>query len=160
MPLIINQQRVDDDNWQRIESEEQLELTGDRIVDWSLWQAHKAALKARDGRLGVRIDGDVDLAELAADLPGLDLVAVNFPSFADGRGFSQARLLRGRYGFKGQVRAVGDVTWDRLRFMSRCGFDALEVAEERYSDEMLRAFDEISVRYQGAEDDSRPLYRQ
>ena len=160
MPLIIDRQPVAEDSWIRVSSAEGLEQSGDLLLDWALWQSHGEALKARGGRCGVVIDGEVELDDLAPHLADLDLVAVAFPSFADGRGFSQARLLRQRYGFKGQIRAVGDVTWDRLRFMARCGIDAYEIAAERYSDAMLRAFDEISVCYQGAEDDPRPLYRQ
>ncbi|WP_207062796.1 DUF934 domain-containing protein [Motiliproteus sp. SC1-56] len=159
MPLIINQQRVNDDTWLRVSEEQPLPSAGDRLVPWALWCEHKATLKAAEGRLGVLIEPDQELEALAPDLPDLALVAINFPSFADGRGFSLARLLREKYGFTGQVRAVGAVSWDRLRFMARCGFDALEVPEERYSDDMLQAFDEISVRYQGAADDPRPLFR-
>ncbi|HEY5717947.1 MAG TPA: DUF934 domain-containing protein [Motiliproteus sp.] len=160
MPLIIDRQPVAADNWIRVGSSEGLDQPGDLLLEWSVWLEQGAALKGRAGQLGVVIDGSVELDDLAPHLADLALVAVAFPSFTDGRGFSQARLLRQRYGYKGQLRAVGDVTWDRLRFMARCGFDAFEIAADRYSDDMLRAFDEISVRYQGAEDDPRPLYRQ
>ncbi len=168
MPLITKQQRVGEDSWNYIAGEETAATSvdaliaepGDLLVDWTLWLQHRQQLLQRGGRLGVKIDGDLDLAELAPDLDKLALVAVNFPSFADGRGFSQARLLRQSYGFKGELRAVGDVTWDRLRFMHRCGFDSFDIAEDRYSDAMFRAFSEISVSLQGAVDDPRPLYRQ
>ena len=160
MPLIIDKKTAADDSWIRIESEEQLTLSGDRLVDWALFQAHADQFLSGAGKLGVRIDGDVELDDLAPYLNKLAMVAVTFPTFADGRGFSQARVLRQRYGFAGEVRAVGDVTWDRLRYMARCGINAFDVPADRYSDDMLRAFDEIAVCYQGAEDDPRPIYRQ
>lgn len=159
MPLIIDRQPAAD-RWIRVENEEGLNQSGDLLVDFALWTEHADALKARDGGLGVVIDGDTELDQLVPDLDRLALVAVAFPSFADGRGFSQARILRQHYGYSGEIRAVGDVTWDRLRYMARCGINAYEVPAERYSDDMLSAFDEITVCYQGAEDDPRPIYRQ
>mgnify|MGYP003630188207 CR=1 FL=1 len=162
MPLLINQQPVSDDRWISINDLEQLQAQtadADLILDWSLYQEQAGALAARNGKLGVAIGNDVDISELLPLLSQLALIAVDFPSFSDGRAFSQARLLR-RAGFRGQVRARGDVTWDRLRFMHRCGIDAMEIAEDRYSPEMLHAFSEISVRNQGAADDPQPSYRQ
>ena len=166
MPLVINQQRVEADSWTDVCGEEQLSLeqqsqpSGDLLVNWQQWQQYRQQLLARDGKVGVRIANDLELDELIEDLDKLALIAVEFPVFSDGRAFSQARLLRQRYGFKGQIRAVGDVTWDRLRFMARCGIDAYEIDADRYSDEMLAAFGEISVNLQGAADDPRPIYRQ
>ncbi|MCW8886376.1 MAG: DUF934 domain-containing protein [Motiliproteus sp.] len=167
MPLIIDQQPVQQDSWTYLASEEgvapdlsSVADSSDLLVDWSCFQQCKEQLLGRSGGLGVRIDGFANLDELSCDLDQLSLVAIEFPSFADGRGFSQARLLRDSLGFAGQIRAVGDVTWDRLRFMHRCGFDAMEVSEDRYSEDMLKAFGEIEVRLQGAADDPRPIYRQ
>ncbi len=168
MPLIINQQRADQDSWNYIGGElSDADLSarlqsqgGDLLVDWAVWKEYRQQLLSRDGQLGVRIDGFVELEELAPELERLALIAIDFPAFSDGRGFSQARQLRQQYDYKGQLRAVGDVTWDRLRFMGRCGFDAFEIAEDRYSDDMLGAFAEISVRLQGSVDDPRPIYRQ
>lgn len=167
MPLIIDQQPVIQDSWHYLASEDgaspdlsNLASKSDVLVDWVCWQQCREQLLSHDGRVGVKINGAVEVEALAADLEKLALVAVDFPSFADGRGFSQARLLKDSYGFSGELRAVGDVTWDRLRFMHRCGFNAYEIAEDRYSEPMLKAFSEISVRLQGASDDSRPIYRQ
>ncbi len=158
MALIIDQQLVSEDSWQRVD-EETLTREGDRLVPLALWQASRDALSAQSGRLGLLIDGSVDLEEIAEELPRFALVAVHFPSFADGRGFSLARLLRERYGFAGQVRAVGEVSRDRLEYMRRCGFDAFEVPDARYAPELVSAFGEISTLYQGAVDEPRPIYR-
>lgn len=162
MPLLIDQQPVSDDRWISISDLEQLQAQAadtDLILDWALYAEQAQALAGRTGLLGVAIPNDLDLHQLTPLLSQLALVALDFPSFADGRAFSQAQLLR-RAGFSGQIRARGDVTWDRLRFMHRCGIDAMEIAAERYTPEMLRAFSEISVRNQGAADDPQPLYRQ
>ncbi len=164
MPLLINQQLVEHDSWQRADeaadfSSAAIPAQVDLLVSWDQWQRARDVLLARGGRLGVLIPNDLDLAQLAGDLPRLALVAIDFPSFADGRGFSLARLLRQRYGFTGQVRASGDVTWDRLRFMQRCGFDAMEIDAKRFTPAMLQAFSEISVSYQGAADGIAPLYQ-
>ncbi len=162
MPLLINQQPVSDDRWIRITDAEQLAQQAndaDLLVDWALYVDHCDALAARAGRLGVAIANDIDVAELQPLQPQFAVIAVDFPSFADGRAFSQARLLR-RQGFDGQIRALGDVTWDRLRFMHRCGIDAMQIAEDRYTPEMVAAFSEIRVHIQGSVDDPNPIYRQ
>lgn len=162
MPLLIDQKLVSDDRWIRITDSEQLDqqtAEADLLVDWGVYVDHSDSLVARAGRLGVAIPNDLDTAELVAIAAKFELIAVDFPSFADGRAFSQAQQLR-RFGFSGQIRAQGDVTWDRLRFMHRCGIDAMEVAEDRFTPEMTTAFSEIGVRTQGAQDDPNPTYRQ
>ncbi len=162
MPLIINQQPVSDDRWISILDAEQLAAQAadaDLIVAWDLYQQQPQALAERSGQLGLAIPNDLDVTELTALLPRLALIAVDFPSFADGRAFSQVQQLR-RAGFSGQIRACGDVTWDRLRFMHRCGIDAMQIDAQRYTPEMLRAFTEIKVRNQAAAGDAHSLSRQ
>lgn len=161
MPLLIDQKVVADDRWVRVEDTEQLTQLGDNkaILPWELFAQQQDELLTVDAELAVAIPNSLDVAELEPLLDRLAVIAVDFPSFADGRAFSQARLLR-RAGYKGQIRAGGDVTWDRLRFMHRCGIDAMDIAEDRFSPEMVAAFSEISVNNQGAEDDPRPIYRQ
>jgi uncharacterized protein (DUF934 family) len=87
------------------------------------------------------------------------VVALEFGQFKDGRAFSLARLLRERYGYQGQIRAVGDVLRDQIFFMRRCGIDAFELRADRSAEDALDAFGEISVTYQAAADDRRPLFR-
>ena len=97
--------------------------------------------------------------DLAQSLGGVALVAVEFPKYVDGRGYSTARILRERYGFDGELRAVGNVLRDQLQYMERCGFDAFELEEGKDAEAALDAFGEISVAYQGAADPDLPLYR-
>jgi uncharacterized protein (DUF934 family) len=162
MPLLINREVVTEDSWQFLDGEatlEQVPHDGDLVVPVALYFAHRDSLLARAGGLGVQFNGDDSIEALLPDLAQLGLVAIEFPVFRDGRGFSQARLVR-RAGFTGQLRAVGDVTRDRLDYMQRCGFDALAVADDRFKPEVLNAFDEVSVHYQGCVDDPRPIFRQ
>jgi uncharacterized protein (DUF934 family) len=105
------------------------------------------------GRLGVRLAPGDQVENLADHLQRLSLVAVEFPSAGEGRGFSQGRLLRSaRFGFKGELRAVGaGVKQDLLFILARCGFDAFELAPGQKVDEALRAFERYTVAYQPAE---------
>jgi uncharacterized protein (DUF934 family) len=116
-------------------------------------------LLERSDPVGVRLPNTADVADLAEDLPVLEVVALEFPKFADGRAYSQARLLRERHGYRGEIRAVGDVLRDQLFFMARSGFDAFELRADRSLEDALAAFDEFSESYQPAVDQSQPLYR-
>ena len=89
-----------------------------------------------------------DLSKLGERLAGVSRVEVNFPKFGDGRGYSLARLLRTRYGYKGELRAVGEFTRDHLLFMERVGFDAFELREGEDAAEALAAFGDFSAVYQ------------
>ena len=88
--------------------------------------------------LGLRLDPGVGLAALVDVLPSATLVAIAFPKFVDGRGYSMGRLLRSRYGYRGEMRATGDVLFDELQFMVRCGFDSFEITDQPTLD-LLRA---------------------
>jgi uncharacterized protein (DUF934 family) len=129
------------------------------IVSFARFAAEREALLARQAELGVRLGSDQLPAEIAADLPRLALVAIDFPRYVDGRGYSSARLLRERIGFRGELRAVGNVLPDQLFYMMRCGFDAFELQAGKRVESALAALRAFSVTYQAAADDPRPLYR-
>ena len=122
----------------------------DLIAPLALLQARGDELLERNGRTGVLLEPHDDPAEVAAAVNRLALVALNFPKFSDGRGYSNARLLRERYGFRGELRAVGDVLRDQLLFMQRCGFDAFELREDQDPVEALTAFGEFTEQYQAS----------
>jgi uncharacterized protein (DUF934 family) len=105
------------------------------------------------------ISPDDDFESMADRLLGLDLIAVDFPVFRDGRGYSIATLLRTRYGWTGELRAIGDVLRDQLNYMRRCGFDAFAVRADKDIHDAIKSFAHYSVRYQGAVDDPVPLFR-
>jgi len=107
----------------------------------------------------VWISPDDDFESCIALLKGMKLIAVDFPSFRDGRGYSIATMLRTRYGWTGELRAVGDVLRDQLNYMRRCGFDSFAVRADKDIHDALKSFSHYTVRYQGAVDDPVPLFR-
>jgi uncharacterized protein (DUF934 family) len=120
-------------------------------AEWLL-AAAPAQLANRDAPLGVAWPNDRPESELAPYLAHLALVALEFPVFRDGRAYTQARLLRERHGFKGEIRATGDVLRDQFLFMVRAGFDAFEVKKDADAEAFAKATGEFTVRYQPAAD--------
>lgn len=133
--------------------------TGPVIVSLEQWQAQRAELLARGTPLGIRLHSDQPPDLIAEDLPHFALVALEFPKFRDGRAYSYARLLRERYGFKGELRAVGDVLLEQLFFMLRTGFDAFELSSADPLGDYRTALADFSVWYQPAAD-GRPTAMQ
>ncbi len=162
MAIIIKNRQVISDNWLLLKHAADggpaLPPEGDVIVPLAMWREQRDALVARPGKLGVWLEGNEDPAAIAADLPHFQLVAVNFKHFTDGRGYSTARLLRERYGWRGELRAIGDVLRDNVFFLSRCGFDSFALRAEQNPVEALTAFKDFSDAYQGAVDRA-PLFR-
>lgn len=154
---VIKNRAIVEDEWQRL-PDDAAPTDGDIIVSWSRWQEQSADLAAHQGRIGVAVNGDDDLDEIAAQLDAFDLIAIEFPRFADGRGYSIARLLRQRYGYSGEMRAVGDVLRDQLLYMARCGIDSFELRADKDPEDALLAFDEFSTPYQAAADEHTPVY--
>ncbi|MFC4161332.1 DUF934 domain-containing protein [Chitinimonas lacunae] len=133
-------------------------IPGHCIIPLASWLERRDELIGRDD-IGVWFKPDDEpeaLGTAAADLP---LIAVEFPSFTDGRGFSIGRLLRERYGFSGELRAFGDVFKDTLCYLRRCGFDAFEIRADRDPHEALAGLDDFTEFYQGAVEPVQPLFR-
>ena len=155
MKGLIKNGRLSDDAYVTIGPDDPIPPAGDVIVPLARWQADRTLLAARGGRVGVRLKSDEPPARVADDLGRFSVVALEFPAFRDGRAYSYARLLRDQYGFRGEIRAVGDVLLEQLHFMTRVGFDAFELV----SDDPQRDFDiaagDFSVWYQPASDDRR-----
>ena len=158
---IIKDNTVIDDDWMLIkEIDDDATLPeGKVILPFHYWKEHADALLEKNAQQAVWIDGDTETELLADDLPKLDLIALDFPAFKDGRSYSHARLLRDRYGFKGELRAIGDVLRDQLFYMMRCGFDAFQLREDKDAEAALKAFKDFSVRYQAAAEDAVPIYK-
>ena len=108
MAHIIKNRQIIEDSWQTIADDAELP-TGSVLISLARWNQERAALLERSDPLGVRLPNTANIADLVADLPHWPVVALEFPKFADGRAYSQARLLRERYGYQGEIRAVGDV---------------------------------------------------
>ena len=158
MAKLIKGRKAAPDNWQLLKAEDALPASGNVIVPLAVWKTQRDALLAR-GNVGVLLEPNEEPSELAADIAALPLIAVNFPSFQDGRGYSTARLLRERFGFKGEVRAVGDVLIDELFYMSRVGFDAYALREDQDVEACLKVFDTFSEVYQVSVEQPVPLFK-
>ncbi len=129
MALFKNDQFVSDP-WRTLAEGEGISAAGHVILPLNWWLQEREAFAGSHAKLGVLMEPDDDLAALQADLPQLSLIALDFPKFGDGRAFSMAALLRTRHGFKGELRAVGEVLFDQLQHMQRCGFDAFDIKDE------------------------------
>jgi uncharacterized protein (DUF934 family) len=160
---VIRGRRVENDVWQVLGLAAGEDLTviphGPVLVPLSAWSARRDELTARREPIGVWLAPADEPADIASDLGKLSLVAVHFPKFADGRGYSTAVLLRTRYGYRGELRAFGDVGRDQLFELARCGFDSFRLAPHHEPEKALAAFTDFTVRYQGSVDDPVPLFR-
>jgi uncharacterized protein (DUF934 family) len=135
-----------------VSSAEAIPSTGPVIVSLDQWQKQREALLARGTPLGIRLHSDQPPELIASDLPHFAVIALEFPKFRDGRAYSYARLLRERYGYKGELRAVGDVLLEQLFFMLRTGFDAFELASQDPIGDYRTALADFSVWYQPTAD--------
>lgn len=125
MPLIKNGERVGEDAWSFIEDDAPLPETGRVTVTLARLQSDRETLFKRNMPVGVRLQPADNPRDLIDYLDRLELVEISFPKYVDGRGYSQAQLLRRRLGYEGELRAVGDVLRDQALLMVRSGFDAL-----------------------------------
>jgi uncharacterized protein (DUF934 family) len=147
MPL-IKHGVVIDDPWTFVDDDGPIPVSSPVMVSLTRWRAERDALLGRNGMIGVRLRSDEHAEDIADDLDHLDLVAVEFPSIGDGRGYTTGRLLRERYGFTGELRAVGPLIRDLFLFLQRCGFDAVEARDEAEAAAWFDAVGTITVAYQ------------
>lgn len=162
MQRIIKNGQIIDESWHLLPKDATLDglpNCDDLIVPLALWVDHAHALKARDGGLGVWLDAGEEIEEIADQLDNFQVIALNFPAFTDGRHCSTAYLLRERYGYKGEVRAIGDVLRDQLFALKRCGFDAFALRADKDPQDALKAFEEFTEVYQASSDQPLPLFR-
>lgn len=169
MPEIIKNGAIVADSWQLLqlaagETAETVALpAGPLLVPLAVWQARRQELTARgaadNNPLGVWLDAGEGPEALAGDLDRLAVIGVNFPKFTDGRSYSSARLLRERYGYTGEIRALGDVLYDQLFAMRRCGIDAYALRADQNPEKALAGFAAFSETYQAAVDQPLPLFR-
>ena len=131
---------------------------GDVIVSFARFQSEAGVLMNQGREVGVRVDAGQSVDDLAYDLPRIAVIALAFPKFGDGRAYSSARLLRERYGFTGEIRAVGDVLREQAGFMGRCGFDAFEPADGSTPEQWAAAAGRFRHVYQRAADDRDPAF--
>ena len=163
MSQIIRNRRLEEDRWSTLglDPDENLRRLpgGAIIVPLPVWKARREELLARGTPLGVWLEPSDEPGEITADLGHFDIVAVHFPKWGDGRGYSSAALLRTRLGYRGELRAFGELGRDHVFMLARCGFDSIRLADRHDAQKALAAFDDFSLRYQGAVDDPVPLFR-
>ena len=171
MARIIRNGRVVTDNWSPVDAAEGALPAalpcnlpdGDLLLPLAVWLGHRDALialrKKTGVRLGLRVESHDDPETFAADLGEFALIAVHFAQFTDGRGYSLARLLRERHGYRRELRAVGDVLRDNLFYLSRCGFDAFALANAANLDTDLASLRDFSDGYQASVERPQPLFR-
>ena len=165
MPKLLKDKSIVDNGWQVLAKD----FTGALpdapcFVPLDYWLANKQNLQNPE-TIGVWLDAEQEPEEIAGDIEKLLHLAVNFPTFMDGRGFSIARLIRDRYQFTGELRAIGQIVPDQLFYLSRCGFDAfcldaLEVDHEAEASHKLEDYlATFSVTYQACVNEQQPLFR-
>jgi uncharacterized protein (DUF934 family) len=145
---IIKDRQLVENTWTFIADDSQLPEDGDITVTFGRWLANKEQLLKRSGQAGVRLNPSDQIEPLADDLSKIGVIELNFPIFGDGRLFSQARLLRSRDGYQGEIRAVGDYLPDQVFYLSRVGVNAFEFTNPDHIQEALSAMNNFSVRYQ------------
>ena len=155
---LIKQRELILDEW-RYAEEDPVGRERALILPFARWKEERERWWLWDGRLGVRLGPTDPVAALEHDFLRVSLVAIEFGGLAEGRGYSQAQILRKRYKFTGELRAVGKIQRDQLFYMARCGFDAFELPETANVAEALAAFDDFSVSYQTAVDAGLSLKR-
>jgi uncharacterized protein (DUF934 family) len=164
MREIIKNRTVVSDDWTVLrlnegDTPEGIEVpAGKVIVPLTVWKAQRQKLQGR-AELGVWLASSERPEELKGELDNFKLVAVDFPKFADGRGYSIAYNLRARLGYTGELRAIGDVLRDQLFYMHRVGFDAFAVREDRNIHDALKGLTDFSETYQSSWDQKNPLFR-
>ena len=150
---LVKNHAVIDDPFTDVSGHETIPASGAVLVDLDQWQAHRGQLLRRTEPVGVKLRSDQPPDSIAEDLRSIALVALEFPVFRDGRAYSYARLLRGQYGYGGEIRAVGDVLLEQLHFMERTGFDAFELESDDPLRDLKIASADFDVWYQPAADD-------
>jgi uncharacterized protein (DUF934 family) len=146
------------DPWRFLADDEAAESGADVVVSFGRLRDDDA-LAQRAGRLGVAIAPGDRVEDIADKLSAVSLVAIDFPGFRDGRGYSTARLARERFGYTGELRATGDVLEDQLFFMLRCGFDSFTLRAPNPEAAIARAAARFSLAYQSAGDALAPIHR-
>ena len=148
---------ADKDLWTAVPQDEPVVPATNTLLSWAQWRNVREQWPA-GLPVAVAFPNDADIEELAGDLSRIALVVLHFPKWTDGRAYSQARLLRGRYRYGGQVRATGDVVADMAPLLNRTGFDSAVLREGQNPEFARRALGFFPAYYQGDVHEHRPLF--
>ena len=150
--VLLKEHELITDLWTLVESTDDPSNVDHPIITLEAWNFHNNVLRRGNAPLGILLQSHQSPLAISDSLDRFSLIALDFPSVSDGRAFSYARLLRDRYSFKGEVRAVGEVRRDQYLFMLRCGFDAFAVDDTIDHADWRDAASEVSVFYQPGSD--------
>lgn len=128
MPLLKDGRIIGEDAWEPVADDAPIPDNKPVLISHARWQAEKAVLSGRNAPLAISLPNNLDVLDFGAEAERFDLIVLHFPKFSDGRAYSQARLLRERFGYRGELRATGHVLQDQIWHMLRSGFDAFEIA--------------------------------
>jgi uncharacterized protein (DUF934 family) len=165
MPKLIDTQGKPVDNpWHLLPKDATLEAvqqseSAQVIVPNKLWQSSKAELLATGKTIALWLDSDETASMVQDDLATLPLIALNFPSFMDGRSYSTASILRLQLKYSGEIRAIGDVLRDQLFFMKRCGFSSFDLKDSVKLEDAQKALKDFTTSYQATVEEPTPLFR-
>ena len=148
MPLLKHGRILGEDAFQPVADDAALPASGAVLVTYARWQAEKDHLSGRNDPLGIILPNNLDMLDFGKEAERFDLIVLQFPKFSDGRAYSQARLLRERFGYPGELRATGHVLQDQLWHMQRSGFDAFEIARADAAEAFAKASRSFSHVYQ------------
>ncbi|AZS52062.1 DUF934 domain-containing protein [Entomomonas moraniae] len=159
---IIKDAQVVNDNWQLLSIETTLDdisAQDNVILPLSLWLENKSQLENRQEKTGVWLNSAEEIESIAKNVTAIPLIALEFPSFTDGRHYSSARILRERYHYQGEIRAIGDVLKDQLFAMHRCGFNSFVIKQGKDINNALLGLNDFSETYQAAVVQPLPLFK-
>ena len=159
MPQILKDTQVVSDNWILLDENADSIPNGDILLSFEQWQNFAEQLNNHSGSIGVWLEGHAEIEQIIEPLLNLPLIAINFPKFADGRGFSAARLIRERYNYSGELRAIGGFIRDQLYLLKRCGFNAFQFSDENELSDAAESLKDFSENYQVSVDQENPLFR-
>lgn len=164
MPKLIKDGAFADDNWQMVDHEhlqDGVDLIDNEqwLIPLALWDKVADRLEPGQTRVGVWVEGHEPVESFRGRTSNMPVIAIKFPAFTDGRGFSLARQLREQLDYTGELRAAGNFLQDQLFYLRRCGFNAFLVDDEANIPSMLESLQDFTDSYQAAVDEPRPLFR-
>ena len=162
MPTLIKNKQAIADEWQLLAKDADYPAAkiaaGEKLLlPLSAWLNNLDTLKDKDS-VGVWLDSDDTVDALAEHCNSLKLIAINFPVFADGRGYSLARQLRDHLGYTGELRAIGDVARDQMFFYQRVGFNSFSLRDDQSAEGAVHSLDDFQLVYQAAADDRHAIH--
>jgi len=160
MTAILRDGAIAADDWLVIEDDrtEAASAGGKVIVTLARWRAERQELLAAHSAVGVLVPNTADIEAVYPEIADRALIALQFPTFTDGRALSQAVVLRKRLRYRGELRAVGDIIRDLVFWLGRCGFDSIVPRKDQNLEGCRAALDEITVAYQAAADEHTPVW--